>query len=549
MDWIKHFCSKDCPDTCGFYARIKERELEARINDWGFLNNQFVCRKLKFFFEREIKNNKAYHLVDKKKVDLDTVLTKITSFLKNSKDKKILYYRGSGNLGYSMFAWDIVLSQFDNVYFVDGSPCDETGIEAHIEDFGVCTNPPINKLKEVDNIVVFGKNAFVCSPHLYYYLKQIKKTKTLVYVDPLRTKTADLAHEFLQIEPGSDGVLANGILNLLGKSELKVDNVSAITGLNFEAIDFLVRLFKRGKTAIIEGYGLQRYRNGKNSIKWLNRLAYHTGNLDYLYYSRSSKEGLKKPNIKLKNTIFISDVSELLRQGFFDAVFIVAANPIMSLPDNEVWKKALNKSEVIVVDTNFTQTTEFADIFLKVDGMFVSKDIQGSYFFNKTLKKEAIFNGLSDFDAARELAKKLGVKFEFSLDSIQKADIQKRRFSNIEIDVNAPIKNNNLTRFFSLPHPSYLNSQNIPKDEEFLFISNELNKKLSIKSNEKVIVSNGKNISIFKAKLTNKLKGNTSFVYKSRFEGVNRIFKSIPTDTKRGIAFNDTFVEIEKAGD
>ncbi len=548
MDWMKHFCAKDCPDTCGFYAKIDEGDLKVKVDDWDFLKNQFVCRKLKFFYEREVKNNRTYHFVEKKRVDTDTVLEKIADFLKNSKDKKILYLRGSGNLGYSTFAWDIVLSQLDNVYFVDGSPCDETGIEAHIEDFGICTNPPIKRLKEVDNVLIFGKNAFVCAPHLYYYLKQLKKTKTLVYIDPIRTKTADLAHEFLQIEPGSDGVLANAILNLLGKCDLKVDGASDITGLTLEEMEFLAQLFKRGKTAIIEGYGLQRYKNGKNSIKWLNKLAYHTGNLEYLYYSRSSKEGLKKPFVKPKHAVFMSDVSKLLEQDFFDAVFIVAANPVMSLPDNEIWKKVLDKSEVIVVDTNFTQTTGFADMFLKVDGMFASKDIQGSYFFDKTLEKGAIFNGLSDFDAAKELAKRLNIKFEFSLDNVQKVKVQKRRFANRGIGICPPTKNNGLIRLFSLPHPSYLNSQNIPVNEEFVFVSQELSKKLSIKSGNKVIVSNDDSKSIFEAKVTDRIKGKTAFVYKSRFEGVNRIFKSIPTDTKRGIAFNDTFVRIEKAG-
>ncbi len=548
MDWIKHFCAKDCPDTCGFYARINEHGLEVKVSDWDFLDTQFVCRKLKFFFEREVKNNKSYHFIDKKRVDLDTVLEKITNFLRNSENKRILYLRGSGNLGYSMFGWDVVLSQFNSVYFVDGGPCDETGIEAHIEDFDICTNPPINKLEEADNIVVFGKNAFVCSPHIYYYLKQLRNKKVVVYIDPIRTKTADLAHEFLQIEPGSDGVLANAVLNLLGKYKLKVDNVSDITGLSVEEIEFLVQLFEKGKTAIIEGYGLQRYRNGKNSIKWLNRLAYYTGNLDYLYYSRSSKEGIKKPNSKPKHTVFMSDVSELLKQGFFNAVFIVAANPTMSMPDNEIWKKALEEDEVIVVDTNFTQTTEFADIFLKVDGMFASKDIQGSYFFNKTLDKGAVSDGLSDLDAAAELAKRLGIKFKLSLDSVQKVNVQKRKFVNSEIEVYLPTKND-LVRLFSLPHPSYLNSQNIPKNEEFAFISTELGDELSIKPSDKVTISNGKYKSIFEAKITDMIKGNTAFVYKSRYDGVNRIFKSIPTDTKRGIAFNDTFVKIEKAED
>ncbi len=548
MDYVSHFCAKDCPETCGFKARIENGELKVDpTTDWEFLDNPFVCRKLKFFYNREVRNNASYSFVRGKKTSTEIVLDEIAKLLKSSKNRKILYYRGSGNLGYSMFAWDALFSQFENIYFVDGSPCDETGIEAHIEDFGICINPKIDRLNKVSTIVIFGRNAFVCSPHLYSFLKKISKDKHLIYIDPVRTQTARLANEFFQIKPGMDGVLVNAILNFLGKSDLLVNEPAKLTGLNNSDIEFLAKSMEYGETAIIEGYGLQRYTNGKNSIKWINRLAFHTGNIENLFYSRSSKEGLKKPNIYPKNKVFMSDVTTLLEDGYFDVIIVVASNPVMSLPDNHIWEKALRDKISIVVDTNFTQTSEFADYFLKVGGMFATHDIQGSYFFNKTLVKMPVINDISDLEAAREIAKKAGLRVDVSVFNVEKESVPERRYNFSELDLELPLQDNLKVRLLSLSNATYLNSQNSPLDIDVIYIPKVIAKEKCLVEGSEVIVENDGRAEKFKCKITDVIDGSVSFVYKSRAKAVNRLFKSRPTETKRAIAYNDTFVTIKRA--
>jgi len=549
MDYVRHFCAKDCPDTCGFQAKVEDGKLFVDPSiDWHFLDKPFVCRKLKFFFERETKNS-AFSFIDGKKVSDDTVMDEIAKLLKGSKGKRILYYRGSGNLGYSMFGWDILLSQFDNVYFVDGSPCDETGIEAHIEDFGVCKNPGIEGLEKAETIIVFGKNAFVCSPHLYVLLKRLKKDKRIIYIDPIKTKTSSLANEYFQINPGMDGVLANAILNLLKGQRLLTGDPVHLTGLSEEEMEFLASSVKSGRTAFIEGYGLQRYKNGKNSIKWINKLAYETGNIDKLFYSRSSKEGLKKPVIGVKNRVYMSDVSTLLEEGFFDMIFIVASNPVMSLPDNHIWGKAIRDNITVVVDTNFTRSSENAYCFLKVGGMFTSSDIQGSYFFNKLLSKEPVLKGLSDLGASETIGKKLGVSVRLPLDHVPTVDVPERVYRRGALSLELPDKGREGVRFITLPHPAYLNSQTECVDKEEIYISDEVASLDNLVDGESVFVINGGKKALFKCRISKKVKGRVAFSYKGRCESVNFIADSKPTDTKRGIAFNDTFVKIRKGRD
>ncbi len=541
------FCAKDCPDTCEFNAWIEGENLKIQPKGWDFLKKPFVCRKLSDFYKREILDNNAESMVNGKRVSVDTALKEFANFLKSSKDKKILYYRGSGNLGYAMFGWDCVFSKFDNVYFVDGSPCDETGIEAHIEDFGCCVNPDIKQIEKADAVVIFGKNAFAVSPHLYMYLKILNKP--IVYIDPIRTETAKLG-KFIRINPAADGSLAYALIDALGYENL-ADSESAFykTGLRYEEFEYLVELFKNNKNiAIIEGYGLQRYRNGKNSIQWINRLAYLSGNLDFLFYSRSSKEGLKKPNISPRNRVFISDIADLLKDNFFDAFIVVASNPVMSLPDADIWQKALESKFFVSIDTSLTESSSLADIFIKVSGMFAQKDIQGSYFFDKTLKKEPLVKGISDLDAAKRVAKLLDFEIDVNLNDIFTSKKPTRRVNFREIGLKEPFNEQGKVRFLSIAKGDYLNSQGKHLNDETVYLSKEIASNLDIKEGETVYVVNNEKSETFVASITDKVKGNIALVYKSRSPKTNRIFKSIPTDTKRAIAYNDTFVEIKKEG-
>jgi sulfite reductase (NADPH) flavoprotein alpha-component len=70
---------------------------------------------------------------------------------------------------------------------------------------------------KADVFLVIGSNMADCHPILF--LRMIDRVKSagakLIVVDPRRTATADKAHLFLQIRPGTDLALLNGLLHLL----------------------------------------------------------------------------------------------------------------------------------------------------------------------------------------------------------------------------------------------------------------------------------------------------------------------------------------------
>ncbi|MEN0107926.1 MAG: molybdopterin-dependent oxidoreductase, partial [Pseudomonas sp.] len=70
-----------------------------------------------------------------------------------------------------------------------------------------------------DLFVVIGANMADCHPILFLrLLDRVKAGAKLVVIDPRRSATADKADLFLQIKPGTDLALLNGLLHLLVKN-------------------------------------------------------------------------------------------------------------------------------------------------------------------------------------------------------------------------------------------------------------------------------------------------------------------------------------------
>ncbi len=552
MDRLKRFfCSKDCPDACYMLAEAKEDGLKVKPLSESFLDKEFVCGKLKKFYEREIITNRATSLFNHDPVETEEAIEQLAHIIKTA--KRVLFYRGSGSLSYYMGYWDKLLSHFNNIWFVEGSPCDETGIRAHIEDFGVCMNPPVENLERTKNIILFGKNALVTSPHLFAYLSKLKKEgKKLIYIDPIKSETTVIADRFIQIKPASDGLLAHLLLSELGFVEPLDEKTTLLKaiGIKESELEYLKEHIVEAETGIIEGIGLQRYSNGKNAISWINRLAYYTSNLDFLYYSRPSKHGIYPPvKAEKRNKISISEISKALSENLFDAAIIVAANPIVTFCENDIWEESLKKITSVAIDTNLSETASCCKLFIRSGGMFAQEDIQGSYFFNKTHKRERLLEHMtSDKDLIEMLSKRLSVTLNIpSLDELSISNDSKMRiFSNKKINLSYPAKGEGL-RLITLSHKRYLNSQTEKVDIEEIYLSPEMADKWKIKDGEIHRFSSERATEAFLCRISSNVKGDTAFAYKNRSKTVNRLTKSLATDAKHAFSYYDCF--ITKKGD
>ncbi|HXQ99314.1 MAG TPA: molybdopterin-dependent oxidoreductase, partial [Pseudomonas sp.] len=81
-----------------------------------------------------------------------------------------------------------------------------------------CDGPPgsYDDFDKADLFFVIGANMADCHPILFLrMMDRVKAGAKLIVVDPRRSATADKASVFLQIRPGTDLALLNGLLHLL----------------------------------------------------------------------------------------------------------------------------------------------------------------------------------------------------------------------------------------------------------------------------------------------------------------------------------------------
>jgi len=102
----------------------------------------------------------------------------------------------------------------------NGRFCMSSAAAAGIKAFGVDRGLPfpLSDIRQTKAILLIGSNvAETMPPIMQHFEAQSKNGGSLIVVDPRATKTAQSATLHLQITPGTDAALANGLLNLIIK--------------------------------------------------------------------------------------------------------------------------------------------------------------------------------------------------------------------------------------------------------------------------------------------------------------------------------------------
>ena len=99
----------------------------------------------------------------------------------------------------------------------NGRFCMSSAAAASIKAFGVDRGLPfpMADIAHTQAVLLIGSNAAESMPpFMQYFEAQLKNGGSLIVVDPRKTPTASLATLHLQITPGTDSALANGLLHL-----------------------------------------------------------------------------------------------------------------------------------------------------------------------------------------------------------------------------------------------------------------------------------------------------------------------------------------------
>lgn len=353
--------------------------------------------------------------------------------------------------------------------------CMASAVSGYKRSFG-SDGPPgaYEDLRKADVIFLIGANIADNHPILCQHL-EANPRKTLIVADPRVTKTAMMADLFLPLKPRSDIALLNGITHVLiqtgqidcefiakhtsGFAELAkfVEKytpayVSQITGLSEDLILKTAYLYGNAEAAFI-GWtmGVNHSTQGAETVNAINNLALITGNIGragaspfsitgqcnamgtreagftsslpgYRKFENTKDReelaalwGISKDRIPTSRGLAYPDIIEAAVSKKIRALWIIATNPIVSYPNLDVLKQALETLEFLVVQDGFhpTPTSELAHLVLPAaiwgekEGTYTNSERRVSKV-NRAL--EPTGEAKPDFEIFLTLAEKLGCR-------------------------------------------------------------------------------------------------------------------------------------------
>jgi assimilatory nitrate reductase catalytic subunit len=281
-----------------------------------------------------------------------------------------------------------------------------------------------------DLIVLTGSNTAWCHPVLFRRIVQEKERRPelrLVVIDPRRTATAELADLHLPIRSGSDVLLFNGLLTSLRRrgmvdqgfvsahtsgataalaaaeaSAPDTQAVARLCGIDAARVEEFYRLFaatERVVTAFSQGVnqssagtdkvnsiinchlltgrigrpgmgpfsltGQPNAMGGREVGGMANMLAAHMELEDPVHRARV-QEFWRSPRMASRPGLKAVELFEAVHEGRIKAIWIMATNPVVSLPDADRVRAALQKCEFVAVSDCVarTDTTALAHVLL-----------------------------------------------------------------------------------------------------------------------------------------------------------------------------------------
>jgi len=305
---------------------------------------------------------------------------------------------------------------------------------------GAMTNS-IEEIGRAPLIFVIGSNTTECHPVIGIQIRQAVESGNtrLIIADPRRISLSGIADIYMQHRPGTDVALINGMMKVIleeGLSDMQFieehtedfpalqealaewtsEMAAKITGVPAEDIRRAARLYAGATSAsIIYSMGITQHTTGTDNVLSLANLAMITGNVGkecsgvnplrgqnnvqgacdlgalpnvYSGYQRvddpATREKFEKAwNVGLpdKPGLTVVEIMNEAAEKKIRGLYIMGENPILSDPDINHVRKALEATDFLVVQDIFlSETAELADVvlpatcFAEKDGTFTNTE-------------------------------------------------------------------------------------------------------------------------------------------------------------------------------
>ncbi len=325
-----------------------------------------------------------------------------------------------------------------NNYDGNTTLCMASAVSGYKRSFG-SDGPPgcYEDFEHTDCLIAWGSNLPEQHPIIYWRLKEAQEQRNfpLIVVDPRVTMLAQNAHIHLPITPGTDVVLQNALMHVifdegledreyieentngieaLQKEVAHYDPTTAarICGIDEDTIRQVARLFAKAPAAMqIWTMGINQSTHGSDGVVGINNLALISGNIGkpggtslsitgqcnamgtrewsscsglpnyrYLENPEDREEIARFWNIDpeffpKRRGLYQTDIYHAIETGEIKGLWLIATNPLTSLPNSARVRKAMEKLEFCAVQDCYqdSESAQYAHLFLPA-GTWAEKD-------------------------------------------------------------------------------------------------------------------------------------------------------------------------------
>jgi len=308
--------------------------------------------------------------------------------------------------------------------------CMASSVAGHKRAFGSDTVPGCYEdLELADLIVLVGSNTAWCHPVIYQRIAAAKEKRPamkLIVIDPRRTATCEIADLHLPIAPGTDVALFNGLLNHLRREDRldlafiekhtegaadafaaaregsgSIPAVAQACQIPEAAVASFYQWFTRTERVVtVYSQGVNQSSSGTDKVNSIINCHLASGRIGkpgmgpfsvtgqpnamggrevgglanqlaaHMDFDAISMDLVRRfwgsPRIASKPGLKAVDLFQAVERGEIKALWIMATNPAVSMPEAERVRAALARCDFVVVSDciRHTDTTASADVLL-----------------------------------------------------------------------------------------------------------------------------------------------------------------------------------------
>ena len=471
-------CPHDCPDTCRLKLEVRDGwALSITGDDAHPFTRGFLCVKVNNYLDRVYSPDRVLHPLRRvgakgegrfERVSWDDALDytaeRLKAIVAEHGAEAVLPYSYAGTMGVLGYG------SMDRRFFhrlgaslLDRTICSVAGTVGYKYTVGAMVGTDPEQLADARLILLWGTNTVSTNVHLVPFVKEAKaKGARVVLIDPHRTRTAQLADEWVPIRPGTDAALALAMMHVICRDDLHdADYVARYTvgfeqlrarvaecppgwaeertGVPAAAIERLARAYATTQPAAIRvNYGMQRHANGGMAIRtvaclpalvgaWRHPaggICLSTSGVFGLNLAALERADLLRGNPRTINMVRLGEALTELDDPPVKALFVYNSNPAAVAPNQSKVLAGLRRDDLFVAvhEQVMTDTCRYADVVFPATSILEQLDLHKAYGHLYVQLSEAAIEPLGEAVPNTELFRRLAARMGYDEPAFRDSD-------------------------------------------------------------------------------------------------------------------------------